>query len=1033
MADFSPLRPKSIQFGAAEQKRCILPAGSQSRGAAGYPTADVPSSSKESKASRSAEPFELPENVAHRPSVLWQNGVSNEAKKGTTGTLRGRKRRAGLTGDAECQAKPKAKRLCLRLTGPEKAAARRRRQQLAKKAVCRRVALWRSRMVDGEQQVVYVSLSGDVLKKGGREFRVATADQKYLKVHGVLNRPANSSIEAPEEIEPYATRRGDNPLELSFWCIPESVEACYRDAGIRRLHQWQADCLSCPEVLSGKSLVYVAPTSAGKSLVSEVLMLRQLLFRGRRALVILPYVSICEERLSQLRATHGACGLRVEGLYSSSDGKWHTGADVAVCTIEKASTLLNRLLEDDALLRDVGVVVVDEMHLLGEEHRGYLLELILIKSRLSAMSSAPTSQGGGLQIIGLSATIPNVQLLADWLDAQLYICHDRPIPLTMSVAPKQATSSIPRDPDGLVPLVQECVCTGQSVLIFCATKDWCENAAALLADELPKLSCGGTPLPGTSEENQTNRARLLEELKQAPAGLCQILAKTVPSGVAYHHAGLTVEERRLLEEAYRKGVLCCLCATSTLAAGVNLPARRVIIRSLKVGSEGLDAVRFRQMAGRAGRVGLDTKGECIVMTRSAKDREEAHSLLGAQLQPLKSSLTGQRLVRAVLEVVSLGLIRTVEDLEGRFARSLLRFHEEKPSEAHSLLCGMAEVPAPLLNDIREALSYLKAQKLVRGDEVSDSDRTAFGSFGSPVAGSSPCQRNPAMLMATPLGDGVVHSALRPAEALSVFEDLQRARQGLCLDSDLHLIFLVTPATSIEPDWSRYISYYEKLQQRDRAVANAVGVSPDFLLKQSMGHRGPLSSSNDWRQDRERVTALHRRFWAALAIRELTMETSASRVASAFAASRGSLQSLQSLAATYCGMVRQLCERLRWHEMAALFDCLMPRLNFGVSAEALPLCRIPAVYPSRARALFQAGLSSVEEVAKSSVITIEAALRKLSQFESCRTDAELAQHQEAVTRQAAVKILHGAQQCLNDDLQQLEDEAEDEHARIQRTA
>lgn len=77
--------------------------------------------------------------------------------------------------------------------------------------------------------------------------------------------------------------------------------------------------------------------------------------------------------------------------------------------------------------------------------------------------------------------------------------------------------------------------------------------------------------------------------------------------------------------------------------------------------------------------------------------------------------------------------------------------------------------------------------------------------------------------------------------------------------------------------------------------------------------------------------------------------------------------------------------------------------------------------------------SVLGKAKSSVIAIEAVLRKLSQFESCRTDAELAQHQEAVTRQAAVKILHGAQQCLNDDLQQLEDEAEDEHARIQRTA
>lgn len=1013
--DISPLRPKSIHSAltavADRIHRQNVSPRLYNEGQRG------------TDAACASHSFELPENVAQRPSVLRQMEVA----KGRPATARGRKRKAGLTGHTECNNKnPKVKRL--RLTGPEKAAYRRRRQQIAKRAVSRRVAMWRSRMVDGEQEVVYVTLGGDVLKKGGRAFRAATADQKYLKAQGISSRPANSSIEVPEEIEPYASRCGEDALELAYWCVPESVEACYRDAGIRRLHQWQADCLSSPEVLSGKSLIYVAPTSAGKSLVSEVLMLRQLLFRGRRALVILPYVSICEERVSQLRGSFGACGLRVEGLYSSSDGKWHTGADVAVCTIEKASALLNRLLEDDSLLRDVGVVVVDEMHLLGEEHRGYLLELILIKARLSANMSAASAQG--LQIIGLSATIPNVQLLADWLDAKLYVCHERPVPLTMSVASKKAQT--PRDPDGLVPLVEECARAGQSVLIFCATKDWCEKAATLLAEELWE-KCR----EGVMDEVRASRIRLLEELKQAPAGLCPILANTVPSGLAYHHAGLTVEERHLLEAAYRKGVLCCLCATSTLAAGVNLPARRVIIRSLKVGAEALDATRFRQMAGRAGRVGLDTKGECILMTRSAKDTEEAHALLSAQLQPLKSSLTSQRLVRAVLETVALGLVRSVEDLEGRFARSLLRFFEEKPAGSEETwCCGPEDVPESLLKDIREALAYLKAQKLVRVDEakeMGDSDGPLH--FGSPQGASpsaSPSKKSNVALMATPLGDGVVHSALRPTEALSVFEDLQRARQGLCLDSDLHLIFLVTPAASIEPDWSRYITYYEKLQPRDRAVANAVGVSPDFLLKQSMGHRGPLSTGNDWRQDRERVTAVHRRFWTALALRELAAETSASRVCVAFAASRGSLQSLQTLAATYCGMVRQLCERLRWHEMAALFDCLMPRLSFGVSAEVLPLCRIPGVYPARARALLQAGFASVEEVAKSSVLTVEAALRKLSQFESRRTDAELVGHQEVVIRQAALKILHGAQKCVNEDLQQLKDEAEDDDARIQRT-
>ena len=173
--------------------------------------------------------------------------------------------------------------------------------------------------------------------------------------------------------------------------------------------------------------------------------------------------------------------------------RWHSGADVAVCTIEKASALLNRLLEeilgpsregDSRPMRslfeedsfgDVGVVVVDEIHLLGEKQRGYLLELILIKVRLSAAQGLAQKRKRKkmtkdvkliigkekrgeekmprLQIIGLSATIPNVKLLSDWLEATLYVCHERPVPLNLSLAPRVAGR--PRDPDGLVYLVQD--------------------------------------------------------------------------------------------------------------------------------------------------------------------------------------------------------------------------------------------------------------------------------------------------------------------------------------------------------------------------------------------------------------------------------------------------------------------------------------------------------------------------------------------------------------------------------------------------
>eukprot|EP00933_Yihiella_yeosuensis_P037864 TRINITY_DN31863_c0_g1_i1.p1 TRINITY_DN31863_c0_g1~~TRINITY_DN31863_c0_g1_i1.p1 ORF type:complete len:785 (-),score=184.21 TRINITY_DN31863_c0_g1_i1:371-2542(-) len=714
--------------------------------------------------------------------------------------------------------------------------------------------------------------------------------------------------------------------------------------------------------------------------------------------------------------------------------------------------------------------------------------------------AAPGTSGAGvapLQIVGLSATLPNVDVLSRWLKAELYVCNERPVPLSLCIAskgqvahcdkPKEpaladaATASSvpavrPRDPDGLTQLVYECVAPGQAVLIFCATKDWCEKAAAMLADEMPETPAEAEwrqlrdPQGAAASAQKTNptnsakaeldskasriekmerRLKLLEELRLAPSGLCPVLAKTVPRGVAYHHAGLTLEERSMLEEAYRNGTISCLCATSTLAAGVNLPARRVIIRSMKVGSEALDATRFRQMAGRAGRVGLDCQGECVVVARSSRDAADAQILFTTELAPLKSSLTGQRLARAVLEVISLGLIKTVGELEGRFAHSLLRAQEEEDSS--NALGQEAGLPTHLLEEISAALTYLEERRLVRVDAQTGSNgdagsRTVSEAPQSPES-ASVCNQRPAdaMLLATPLGDGVVHSALRPAEALSVFEDLQRSRKGICLDTDLHLIFLGTPASStIEPNWARFLSAYEKLHQRDRAVATAVGVSHDFLIKQAMGDRGPLptnissasggkAAAPDWRQERERITALHRRFWAALALRELAAETPAKRVAAMFSVPRGTLQALQSLAATYCGMVRQLCERIRWHEMAAMFDCIMPRLNFGASAEAMSLCKVPGVHPERARALLDAGFSSVEAVARAPLPSIEAVLRKLYQFESRCKDLDAAQRQEMVVRQTAARISRGAQERLGQELQSLEDEAEAEQWRVRRAA
>lgn len=439
------------------------------------------------------------------------------------------------------------------------------------------------------------------------------------------------------------------------------------------------------------------------------------------------------------------------------------------------------------------------------------------------------------------------------------------------------------------------------------------------------------------------------------------------------------------------------------------------------------------------------------MTRSSRDVADARALLKAELGRLASSLHGERLAQLVLEVVSLGLVRTVSALECVFARSLLRFHEEQDSH---------EGPLALLSDLHAALSHLEEQRLIRVDtdflgigetsatpSASDLEHAGARELCNPEFTTQAKETNvrpvrkryavKATILATPLGDGVVYSALKPAEALRIFQDLQRARTGVRLDTDLHVIFLATPvSTTAEPAWERFLALYERLPARDRAVADAVGISHQFLMQQSLGRHGPVGSlhgAGDWRLERGLLGALHRRFWAALALRDLAAEISPVRVASTYLVSRGALQSLQNLAAAYGHMVQQLCHRLRWHEMAALFESILPRLNFGISADMAPLCQIPGVHNARARALWDAGLMSVEEVACARITVVEAALRRHYQFESHCTDSGMARRQEGVIRDVAQRIVRGAQDRLGAQLQELQDDAEDEQLRLHQMA
>eukprot|EP00004_Rigifila_ramosa_P011190 TRINITY_DN2368_c0_g1_i25.p1 TRINITY_DN2368_c0_g1~~TRINITY_DN2368_c0_g1_i25.p1 ORF type:complete len:709 (+),score=177.23 TRINITY_DN2368_c0_g1_i25:33-2129(+) len=278
------------------------------------------------------------------------------------------------------------------------------------------------------------------------------------------------------------------PSRLRAVCmddIPKPVHAVYISQGLRQLYAWQEECLATTGALQGKNLIYSAPTSGGKTLVAEILMLRTTLLRRKKAIFILPYVSLVAEKVASLQALYEPAKMFVKGFYANhNQGPVLLPPEmaVAVCTIEKANTLVNRLLEEQRL-REIEIVVCDELHMISDGDRGYLFELLLAKIRYCAPH---------IQIVGMSATLPNLAQVAAWLKAELFVSDFRPVPLTshlcvggkvLDMAGKLERHIDVSGPEGdpVGTLVRECVSEGHSVIVFCPTKKGCEVGAQRLA------------------------------------------------------------------------------------------------------------------------------------------------------------------------------------------------------------------------------------------------------------------------------------------------------------------------------------------------------------------------------------------------------------------------------------------------------------------------------------------------------------------------------------------------------------------------
>jgi helicase len=516
----------------------------------------------------------------------------------------------------------------------------------------------------------------------------------------------------------------------------------YTSSGIRELYPPQAECVE-KGIFNGKNLLVAIPTASGKTLVAEMAM--HFHFRkGGKCLYIVPLKALASEKYEEFGGKGARVGIST-GDFDRRD-EYLGRNDFIIATSEKVDSLLRNA---SPWLNQITLLIVDEVHLIDSPDRGPTLEMVIAKMRM---------KNPAMQVIALSATIGNPGTLARWLDAGLVTSSWRPVDLRQGVyydgaihfhTKKRPVPSISRYED--INLLMDTIGEGGQCLVFVSSR---KNAEAFAKRAAKAIHL-------EHDELSTCRKRL-EKLAETDQE--RSLAHCVGSGAAFHHAGLRREARSIIEEGFRKGHIRCISSTPTLAAGLNLPARRVIIRDYRRYSSGegmvpIPAREYHQMAGRAGRPHLDPYGEAVLIGHDERDAGELFSwYIDAPAEDVNSQCSSEEaLTTHILSLIASGFVCSRPALR-EFMRTTFYFHQKKQDRILESVMG-------------RALSFLDGAEMV----VQQDDLLSATEYGMIVS----------QLYIDPVSADLILNGLLKAEEYSDIGLLQL----ICSTRDMYTLFV----------------------------------------------------------------------------------------------------------------------------------------------------------------------------------------------------------------------------------------------------
>ena len=499
--------------------------------------------------------------------------------------------------------------------------------------------------------------------------------------------------------------------------LPEAAIGFLSSEGYSELYPPQSDSVEAG-LLEGRSVMVSAATASGKTLIATLAMIKHLSGQdGGKIVYLSPLRALASEKFAEFKKLEGVplgprrarVGVSTGDLGRGAD-RGLAGSDVLVMTNERMDSVIRSGAE---WVDEVGLVICDEVHLIGDENRGPTLEMVL--TQLRTLARRP-------QMVCLSATVTNAGQIADWLGCALVSSDWRPVPLSEGVCSQTRVTmndgrkfNVPRSSSGLaVDLgLQSVVSDGGQSLIFAPTrgrsKSYATKAAPAVSQILKKAEADR--LAGASR-------KILSE--NTHTDLVRTLAALVRKGVAFHHAGLSQSCRRVVEAEFRRGGIKLLSSTPTLAAGVNLPARRVVISSVNRydarvgGSAPISVLEYKQLCGRAGRPQYDDLGEAVTVTHGRLS-DVVERYIDGSPEPVVSQIGGERSLRT-------HVLSVIVTHPGTRRDGILEFFRQT-------LGGLQLGRAAVRSGVAASLRFLESQELV----VKKGGRYAATEFGQKVS------------------------------------------------------------------------------------------------------------------------------------------------------------------------------------------------------------------------------------------------------------------------------------------------------------